>query len=86
MSKKNVVANPSMGQSQQTNVKLHRGLREQKYQAFTFLFTSLFPAHFVQVLQTQEFGNLLIRQHLPKSYATLRTFVASDPSMRHPAC
>jgi hypothetical protein len=36
----------------------------------------------VQVLQTQEFGNFLIRQCLPKSYATLRTFVASDPYLR----
>jgi hypothetical protein len=35
--------------------------------------------HFAQVLQTREFGNLLRRQRLPNSYATLRTFVASDP-------
>jgi hypothetical protein len=31
---------------------------------------SLFPAFLVQVLQTKEFGNLLIRRRLPKSYAT----------------
>jgi hypothetical protein len=32
------------------------------------------------MLQTLEFCNVLILQHLPKSYATLCTFVASDPN------
>src|SRR5262245_6423447 len=48
------------------------------------------------MLQTQEFCDVLILRQLPKSYATLPTFVASDPlfpigmkipkSIRPPPC